>query len=104
MYNNYRPQGGLALEENRRTLHWEKRVFQTLLGVIEVNTYLAFTHFTRKCMSHSQFFSAVCAALVEEAQYFYMAETQDARQPQPAMVLRKSAAEVNENGLSNTID
>ena len=100
--HNHLRQGGLALEESRRTLHWEKWVFQTLLGVIEVNAYLAFTYFTQKSMSHSQFVSTVCAALVEKAQCLCMAETQDARQTQPTMVLRNSATEVDENSLSDT--
>src|SRR6185369_10854614 len=54
VHNNYR-QGGLALEE-MRTCTWWWRIFMTVLGIIQTDSYLAYQAVTHNTsMSHNQF-------------------------------------------------
>jgi hypothetical protein len=63
--HNHLRQSGLALEEHTRKT-WDGRFFQTFLGMIEVDAYLAFRHFNpgNKVVSHRTFLKAVIACLM----------------------------------------
>lgn len=61
IHNHYR-QGGLALELER-THDWTMRVFQTILGIMEVNSYLAFKSVTKMDVIHKDFVNSLAAEL-----------------------------------------
>jgi hypothetical protein len=61
IHNHYR-QGGLALELER-THDWIMRVFQTILGIMEVNSYLAFKSVTKMNVIHKDFVNSLAAEL-----------------------------------------
>jgi hypothetical protein len=63
VHNHYR-QGGLALEQSVQTRSWWMRVFCTILGIIETDTYAAYIRFHRGGpeLTHEEFTTqlAVC--------------------------------------------
>ena len=65
IHNHYR-QGGLALEQVWGTQLWWHRVFSTLLGIIETNSFLAYRHFKPDSgdVTHRQFVVTLSKALI----------------------------------------
>lgn len=54
--HNLLRQSGLALEEVWHTQNWKHRLYASLLGIIETNTYLAFQYFKKEVkLSHADF-------------------------------------------------
>lgn len=63
VHDHYR-QGGLELERHWRTHKWVHRAFATVLGMVETDAYLAYTHFGKDRLSHTDFTRALADALL----------------------------------------
>jgi hypothetical protein len=62
--HNHLRQGGLGLEKSWISQDWVKRILATLLGIIEVDAFLAFSYFRASQCSHANFTSAVVSQLL----------------------------------------
>ena len=63
VHNHYR-QSGLALETGWKTKTWWHRTLATILGMIEVDAFLAYKHFKDKDIEHSHFTGMIIDELV----------------------------------------
>jgi hypothetical protein len=66
IHNHYR-QGGLALEQSIQTRTWWVRVFCTILGIIETDTYVAYIRFHQGAqeLTHCEFTEHLALSLRE---------------------------------------
>ena len=62
IHNQYR-QGILAIERTWKTKSWELRIFQSVMGMILVNAYLAYKHVTKQDPTLREFTNRVALAM-----------------------------------------
>ncbi|KAF5270310.1 hypothetical protein FQR65_LT05498 [Abscondita terminalis] len=66
--HNHIRQSGLALENVWSTTKWQHRIFASVFGIIETNSYLAFNYFRKDVsepISHQQFTERLSKQLID---------------------------------------
>lgn len=64
VHNHARQGSGLGLEM-RGTSRWQVRLFQTIVGICEVDAHHAFTYFTPHAPTHRDFIKSIAAGLLD---------------------------------------